>query len=277
MLSRLLAAAALLGACAALTASGADAAPTRGEALAYVRSVSVGPRGDALARWRDPICPAVEGLPRGQAEALLERLSTIAREVGAPLGDADCHANLYVVASADPKSTLRAWVKRQPILFGPNRDLDVDHMIVTDRPVRVWVKVTTVGMNGNIATDHSQALFAMQNQSSKPVLNWTNPTHLSASTARYISGAAVVLGPRLGQVSIDQLADYIALTTFAEVNLDADVGSEQSVLNLFRGAAAPGGLSAADQAYLSALYHVEPNAIGQRVVIADRMSESVTR
>ncbi len=265
-------------ACPALAASqDADAAaghaPSRGRADAYVQHVLPGSSSQSVGRWRDPLCPLVSGLARDQAEALLERLSVIAREAGAPLGAADCHPNLYIIAAADPKTTLKAWVKRQPLLFGPGHEAEVQRVIETARPVRVWLKVASTGVNGHYATDHSQALFAMSGQSSVPVLNWTDPTHLSASTARYIAGAAVVLGPQVGKVSLGQLAAYIALSTFAEVNPDADLGSEPSILTLFRpGGAAPEGLSAADEAYLKALYRVQPNSLGQKAAIADHMA-----
>ncbi len=273
------AAAALLAAsfaiaCPAFAASpDAGQAPSRGQADAYVQHVLPGSSIQSVARWRDPVCPLVSGLPRDQAEVLLERLSAIAIQAGAPLGAADCRPNLYIVASADPKSTLKAWVRRQPILFGPGHEAAVQRVIETPRPVRIWLKVATTSVNGHYATDHSQALFAMSGQSSVPVVNWTDPTHLSASTARYIAGAAVVVGPEVGKVSVGQLAAYIALSTFAEVNPDADLGSEPSILNLFRSrASAPEGLSAADGAYLKALYRVQPNALGQRTAIADHMA-----
>ncbi len=259
-------------------AAGEGRALLRGEAEAYVQHVLPGSRDDAVARWRDPICPLVAGLPADQAEILLERLSSDALAVGAPLGASDCHANLFVVAAAEPKSAMRAWARREPVLFGAERQADLDRVIAKDRPVRVWLKVASAAADGHFATDQSQALFGTQGQSSRPVMNWTNPTHLAANTARYISGAAVVLGPGVQKVRIDQLADYIALTTFAQVNQDADVGPEASVLKLFGpGAASPAGLSTADAAYLRALYHVAPNGISQRTNIAARMAEDETR
>ncbi len=109
-------------------------APSRGRAEAYVQHVPPGPRDESVARWRDPICPLVSGLARDEAEALLERLSAVALAVGAPLGSSDCRPNLYIVASPDPKATLRAWTLREPLLFGPGRETELEHLIRTDRP-----------------------------------------------------------------------------------------------------------------------------------------------
>src|SRR5262249_42011085 len=85
----------LLISLAAATADAAEGVVVRGRPTpmevrtrvdAYIRNVSAGPRDEAIARWRDPICPLVSGLAREQAEYMLARLSQIAVQVGAPLG-----------------------------------------------------------------------------------------------------------------------------------------------------------------------------------------------
>ncbi len=277
MSSRFRAVAALAAVSFAL-AGPALAAPSHEQAQAYVEHVPTGSRDEPVARWRDPICPLVAGLASDQAERLLERLSNDARAVGAPLGASDCHANLYIVAAADPQAAVRAWAQREPLLFGPHREAELQQMIRTERPVRVWRKTATTSSDGHGAAVQSQALFGTQGQASKPVLNWAGDSHLSGNTARYIAGAAIVLGPRVDKVTIDQLADYIALTSFAEVRLDGDLGQEPSILTLFRQGVAPSkGLSPADEAYLKALYQVQPNIVGQRTAIAERMGEGATR
>ncbi len=217
---------------------------TREQANAWVRTVSAGPPDQPVARWRDPICPLVSGLPRSLAELMLERLSEDARAVGAPLGPRDCHPNLFIVAAGDPKALLRAWTKREPDLFGRDQAA-IERMISVDRPVRVWRRVSSAGADGHMAARQSQAFIGGPGQTEKPVLNWADDSHLTSSTVRVIGGAAVVLGPDVKKVKVGQLADYIALTTFAEVDLDGDPVGAPSILLLFRPDAKgpPDGLS----------------------------------
>jgi hypothetical protein len=239
----------------------------------YVQKVAYGPRTESVSRWRDPICPLVSGLSREQAELVLQRLSEIAIEVGAPLGPEDCHPNLYIVATKDPKGLIREWATRHDGLFVTARTADIDRLINSDRPVRVWRSVVSAGSDGHMMTSTSQALFGIPTQASKPVLNWSKDSRISGNTARYIAGAAVVLDPDISTVKLGQLADYIAMTSFAEVNPDPDLDGESSILSLFhKGASAPQSLSALDLAYLKALYAVQPYLLQQRVMIAHHMS-----
>jgi hypothetical protein len=59
------------------------------------------PRDESLRRWRDPICPLVAGLTRDEGEYLLQRLSQIARTVGAPLDKEHCaRPNLVIFVTS---------------------------------------------------------------------------------------------------------------------------------------------------------------------------------
>jgi hypothetical protein len=243
----------------------------------YVQRVSAGPRSEPVSRWRDPICPLVAGLSREQGELVLSRLSEIAVQVGAPLGSQDCRPNLYIVATKDPRATIREWIDRKDGLFNGGGATELERFIRTDRPVRVWRNVSQTGQDGHSLSMSSQALVGAPGQASKPVLNWAEDSHISGNVAHYIGGVAVVLDPGIDKVKLGQLADYIALITFAGVNLDADIGEDSSILTLFRQGGAPQGLSAHDVAYLKALYAVPPHLLGQRVMIAQRMTQSVGR
>lgn len=275
-LSPLLAAA--LGALA-VTASASELVPNRAQADRFVQKVSAGPRTEAVSRWRDPICPLVAGLSREQGELVLQRLSEIAMQVGAPLGAESCRPNLYIVASRDAKATVGEWMGREDGMFAGATAAELDRFVKTDRPVRVWRHVALASQDGHVMTSSVPALIGAANgQASKPVLNWARDSRISGSSARYIGGAAVVLDPRISTVKLGQLADYIAMAAFAGVNLDADLGGESSILALFQtGAAAPQGLSAQDLAYLKAVYAVPPHLLAQRFQIAQRMTQGVRR
>ena len=97
---------------------------------------------------------------------------------------------------------------------------------------------------------------ASQFSSGAPVCTGGVDTHLSYADVRSISWAIVVIDlHRLHKMTIQQLADYVALVGLAEMRLDADPGSAPSILRLVSGdAAAPPGLTPWDQALLYSLY-----------------------
>ena len=77
---------------------------------------------------------------------------------------------------------------------------------------------------------------------------------------RKIGTALVVIDPaQVGQLSIGQFADYIAMVSFVEVNQDADLAANSTILNLFATSSAAAPLEATrwDKALLRALYTSE--------------------
>ena len=72
------------------------------EARSFVSHIAVAPFEESLMRWKVPVCPLVEGLPREQGEFMLAHLSQIITAAGAPLAQENCKPNLYIVVSPTP-------------------------------------------------------------------------------------------------------------------------------------------------------------------------------
>ncbi len=244
----------------------------RARVQAYMRSVPAGPHDESIGRWRAPICPLVGGLSRDQAELILRRLSEVAVSVGAPLGPEKCRPNLYVLAAADPKAMLKEWSAKEADLFGDRPGARADLFIKTDRPVRVWHNASSVPEDGRVMARNDTRY------NGSPMQPHANDSRIVENTGRFTSSVIVVLDPSVAKVKIGQLADYIALTSFTEVDQNADIGDTPSILQLFRDKAeAPPGLTAWDAAYLKALYDVPPNVRLQRMLIANGMEKRVVR
>src|ERR1700677_2486256 len=90
----------------------------------FVSAIAVKRSDQSLANWQReiPICPWVAGLPRGDGEYMLTRLSQIAASAGAPLAPQHCKPNLYVVVTSEPDALLKAWNKRDVNLFESGDD-----------------------------------------------------------------------------------------------------------------------------------------------------------
>jgi hypothetical protein len=243
-------------------------AAIRAQVRAFVDRVTVKVWGESLMRWGDPVCPLVAGLPKDQGEFILARFTAVARDAGARLAAADCKPNVYVVVTPEPEALLRRWRKRDGNLFGNALPGPVARFIVADRPVRVWRNWSYRPTDGSAMTHDSGEMFGA------PVLNHPKDSRLMTNVSKATWGAlAVVDVNRIAGVSVGQLADYIAMSSLAEVRTDLPPGGPPSILRLFDGdpSAAPAGLTEWDRAYLSGLYHSDNEVILQHAQVADRM------
>lgn len=233
----------------------------------FVAAVIVRPWDESLIRWNVPICPLVAGLPRALGEFILEHISQAALDARAPLAGTKCRPNLYVVASPVPEQFLRKWWDREPKMYDTRHGtLPLRSFFESKQPVRAWYNSavecgsgapaisggSTLAMAGVVTMGGGMSSFA----SGAPVCTDGVDTHLTYADVQAISSAIVVIDlRRLHKMTIQQLADYVALVGLADVRLDADPLVAPSILQLFAGhATAPPGLTPWDQALLYSLY-----------------------
>ncbi|MGO9425657.1 MAG: hypothetical protein ACLP6Z_09720 [Steroidobacteraceae bacterium] len=253
------------------------------QASAFVSAIAVQPYEQSLARWNTPICPLVAGLPRGQGEFILARLSQIVAIAGAPLAPENCRANFYVVATRDPDALLKKWRNRDRNMFGNAPEPKIGRFLGASRPVRVWynaplreatgMPLTVDGLNilGNgpvIGTFYSGVPANIHAKLSP--LQWDELQSLAS--------VIVIIDTRHAQgINFGQLADYVAMVGLAEVRLDADLGAVDSILRVFAAAhgAAPPGLTPWDQAFLKALYHTDQSDRMQVSMIKGEVSRAI--
>jgi hypothetical protein len=256
----------------------------------FVNQIAATENGaEGLARWQVPaVCPLVSGLPRKDGEFILERLSEIARTAGVPLADKEnCRPNLYVLVTDQPEGLLRAMEKRdRRFTFGydassgvypplETRQGVVDEFIKTPRAVRVWYNSSEKDALGNPIAycqlgdkgDYVQCLPA-----------FLGGTRTVFSTIWVISRIFVIVDEkRLHQVKLGQLADYVAMSSFAKLKPGARLAGAPTILTLFDGApdAAPIGMTDWDQTFLKSLYATDQISKQQRSQIARSMVREI--
>lgn len=228
----------------------------------------------SLMRWNGPICPLVLGLARSQGEYILGRISQAAHDAGAPLAGKDCHANLYVVVSAQPDKILKDWVAQNPRIDTRDGSEPLRRFVNSTQPVRVWYDAQS-GCSG--AGAHAQANSAAQlasvmadgvglagsNRGANPATGLgtvacddTMDTHLTFGEVRSITSVMIVADAnKLKHVSLGQLADYASLVGLINIRLDTDGGGAPTILGLFRDAKPQDALTRWDRALLYSLYH----------------------
>jgi hypothetical protein len=214
-------------------------------------------RGEPAARFEDPLCPGVAGLPVETAELVVGQIRQNAQAVGLPLADTEtCEPNLLVVVMKDPDAYLDDLRSRRPYLFAA-MDQDERQALFAGSPaVRAWLRIVTRTRDGMIVdrrenlTDIPEATVAAAH------------SKIYVPTRRDISSAMILLKPSAVQgLSVTQLGDYATMRALGGDQGTALVVPRGTILSLFdAGAAArPDGLSSGDRIFLQTLYSTMPN------------------
>lgn len=221
------------------------------------------PFDESLLRWEDAVCPTVVGMIRPAGEFVLRRLSELARESGVPLAKENCkHPNLFIIVAANPEAFLKLWWRHQPRMYNTGYGIyPVRRFIEKSRPIRVWYNVGAVNIsNEKIAGLLTASVDAGLGTADYPIVREPSSGasyHLKFPVERNIGSAIVVIDPaQVAQLKIGQFSDYIAMVSFAEINQDANLSANSTILNLFAtlNATVPLEITRWDKALLRALY-----------------------
>jgi hypothetical protein len=221
------------------------------------------PFDESLLRWEDAVCPMVVGMIRPAGEFVLRRLSELARESGVPLAKENCkHPNLFLIVAENPEAFLKLWWRHQPRMYNTGYGIyPVRRFIEKSRPIRVWYNVGAI----NTSNEKISGLLAASVDAGLGTVDYPivrEPSsggsyHLKFPVERNIGSAIVVIDPaQVAQLNIGQFSDYIAMVSFAEINQDANLSANSTILNLFAtlNATVPLEITRWDKALLRALY-----------------------
>ena len=121
-----------------------DPATLSTEIRRFVRGHARLTRIRQLARWDDPVCPRVVGLPAAYGNFIVNRIKTVASEAGAPTNDAaDCTANITIMFTTEPQAVLDHVRSERPELLGYHF-IGQRHAVATmTRPIQAWHTTAT--------------------------------------------------------------------------------------------------------------------------------------
>jgi hypothetical protein len=251
----------------------------------FVERLTRGDRfyGESVAMWRVPLCFLVAGLVRHEGELVLGRLSADADSAGMRLAAERCHPNFFVLFASEPDSMLKDLKARHPGMLGTAGPTEINHFLrPTKSPaVRIWHNADVTNRYGIPLYEFggSPHQFGVTVCEVNCVVNFDileSRLYLDRLIA-FASAIIVVDKTRAKNATLEQLADYIALVGFADIDPDEDVGDAPTILHLFAASAepAPPGLTAWDRAFLSGLYHTEQSSRGQRWAIGMTVARTV--
>lgn len=209
-----------------------------------------------MLRWDVQICPLVAGLPRQYGELVLARISQVATEAHAPLAARTCRPNLYVVITNDPDQLLRRWWDRDKMMYDTREGIAPVYDFLNSRqPIRIWYN-SNIGCGGGEPMS-SGVSFGLPGVAPPFCTGGGGfDTLLMYGATRSITSAVVVIDDRqVKKLTFQQMADYVALASLADVRLDPARAPPTSILSVFGHAKPPPGLTSWDRALLYALYN----------------------
>ncbi|NIJ20050.1 hypothetical protein FHS95_001742 [Sphingomonas naasensis] len=225
----------------------------------YVAEISAGVDGQ-LTRFRVPVCPTVIGIADDYARIIAKRIRAVARDVGAPLADANCRGNLVVIFAKDGDALIKQMRAKTPRIFEGVDDVDLKRAF-REGPVHAWNTTEILNEDGQRPTGGTMTV--------------KSASILYLPTQQAISGSMIVLDHEatLGK-TLNQLGDYVAMRALAGALPPRKGVPADTILTLFDATdTLPPQLSAVDRSYLRGLYHTSPMMKGR--VAKGRISRQI--
>ncbi|PZN99999.1 MAG: hypothetical protein DCF28_12145 [Alphaproteobacteria bacterium] len=227
----------------------------------FVGEVAAPARNRGLARWRDGVCVGVVNLKPEMAQYIADRVSTVAEDIGLKPGGPDCVPSVLVVATVDASTFTRQFVSQRPRNFragGSGMDLGMgalNRFMTVDRPVRWWNVSIPVDSNTGLRAVRLPGDTDAAGNATAPVIRRGAASRLTTQIVDDTQRAYIIVDvDQIQNISLEQLADYIAFVSLAQVDPDADTSGFATILNIFDDPQQVRTLTDWDKAYLSGLY-----------------------
>jgi hypothetical protein len=249
----------------------------------FVRGHLTENRNQQYARFRDPVCVKVLGLPPEFDAFIARRVVELARKVKAPVDSSPaCKPNVDVIFSARPQAQLDDIAKRRDILFGFHFIADTKKLSTFSRPIQAWYLTRARDTKGNDVLELlDQAPFA-PDQFKYPAVMGRPGSRLGNDMSTELVHALILADAnKVADEKIGAVADYVAVLALARWDGLERCNTLPTILNLMADnceadavaeAATPGDLG-----LLKGLYTVDPREAGalQRMTIAGKMESQI--
>src|SRR5690606_35634392 len=225
--------------------------------------------------WQRRVCIGVHNLENTAAQYIVDRISSLALDVGLDPGEPGCRPDVNILFSTDARQMASLMVKSQPRVFRPaggNAGMDLglaalDDFAESDRPVRWWHASLPVDARTG------QAAIAMPGDP-PPTVRLAGPSRIKSGIRDDMLYVIIVVDvTQLAGKTWQQIADYLAVVSLAQIDPRTNPVSFDSILNLFTNPGAYSGLTDWDRSYLRALYTFDQERVprAQRGDIVSRI------
>jgi hypothetical protein len=246
----------------------------------FIGEVVVTPPGRGFARWRHRVCVGVHNLETSAAQYVVDRISSLALDVGLEPGEPGCQPDVNILFATDAKEMASQMVESQPRVFMPvaghaGMDLGrvaLEEFVESERAVRWWHVSLPVGaLTGTPAIELSKNCGQAHCPPTIPV---AGPSRIHNGTRDELMYVIIVVdAAQLKGTTWQQLGDYLAVVSLAQIDPNTNPAAFDTILNLFSNPAAYSGLTDWDRSYVQALYefdqerlaHFQENEIVSRI------------
>jgi hypothetical protein len=263
---------------------------------------------DQVARWAQPVCVRVVGLPEAANAEVKARVDEVAAALKVGTQPAGCAPNIQVAFTDQPQRLMDRVADKQELLLGYWHHKDREKLKAVTHPIQAWYVTGTAGSGGNtvittfmtIETTGSAAIvLGGQNAGGRHPHGFQlddeddtgygptgcgDNTHFTACLSSEFAHVLVVVDTtKVGGYPPGLIADYVVMVALAQPKSLDGCNVLPSVIDLFSqkcpGRSGQDGLTRADVAYLTSLYkmNIEARKRGQMTEIAGRMADMLIR
>lgn len=228
-------------------------------AKSFVNEVVAVPPGRGYARWQRRVCVGVHNLENSAAQYIVDRISQLAVDVGLDPGEPGCKPEVLIIFTTTANEVASSMVENSPRLFRPAGGLletnlplaALDAFATSDRPVRWW----HVSMPKDART--GQVAIRLPGEG-PPTIAVAGPSRIHEGTRDDLQYVIIIVdATKLSGTTWQQIADYLAVVSLAQINPSTKPTAFDSILNLFSNPAAYSGLTDWDRSYVRALYEFD--------------------
>ncbi|MGZ6037610.1 MAG: hypothetical protein ACXWKR_03005 [Phenylobacterium sp.] len=251
----------------------------------FVRGHLAQNRNQQYARFRDPVCVRVIGLPPEFDAFIAKRVVELAKAVNAPVDpSAACTPNVNVIFSPKPQAQLDDIARRRDILFGVHFIAETKKLSTFTRPVQAYYLTRARDTLGNNILELLEQPPCVSSGNGPPcdikapaVMGKAGSRLGNDMSTELVHALILADANKVANEKIGAVADYVAVLALARWQGLERCNSLPTILNLMADgceadavaeAATPGDLG-----LLRGLYSVDPRESGslQRMSIAGRM------
>jgi hypothetical protein len=256
----------------------------------FVRQRLPTSRFEQYARFRDPVCVKVVGLPAEFDAFIAKRVVEMAREVKAPVAEATtCKPNVNVIFSTQPQAQLTDIAKHRDVLFGFVFKADMKQVASFKLPIQSWYLTRSVGTDGDgiLELEDTAPCVSSYAPGSPPCDIKAPPLKGRAGSrlgndmsSELVHSLIIADANKVAGEKIDAVADYIAVLALSRWQKLERCSGLPTILNLMADGCdagdRPDAATEADLALLKGLYAVDPRESGnqQRATIASAIRKA---
>ena len=229
-----------------------------------------------IAPFEEATCPVVLGLSPSQAAYTVQRMRTVAKAAGVPVGKPKCLPNLLVLVTADKRRLIEYLTRHNQDYLGDLGNRDAMRLARDPSPTALWYLTGTVDADGRVG-NYPGADFAVQ-RTTRPGSRLTDSGHRA-----FMGSVLVVESHALIGLSTTQFADYALVRSLSGADParlpERDASTVLTALDAAMGTEIPLTLTKWDLAFLQSIYAIDPNRYAplQRSEISNAMKRRLDR